>query len=118
MREEEEEKFSNQKSQHFSILPSPSRLVHVLLDLRGEPLHPLVQPLPSGRVGRADVPRLVHDLLQAEHLRHLHAGHGVAAVQLVGEEQDGNPARADVLKKKKRNLNHRTGMIKVPNQSR
>ena len=44
--------------------PGSPPVVQVLLDLPGEPLHPLVQPLPRHRVAGADVPRLVQQPLQ------------------------------------------------------
>ena len=56
-----------------------------------------MEPLPGDGVGGADVPGLVHDLLQAQHLGDLDGGHGVAHVHLVGEEQDRDLAGADVL---------------------
>ena len=73
-----------------------SRPINILLDLAGEPLHALVQPLPGHGVAGADVPRLVHDPLEAEGLRDLDRGHGLAGVHLVGEEQDRDLAGADV----------------------
>ena len=60
----------------------------LVLDLSGQPLDALVQALAGDRVAGADVPRLVHDPLQAQGLRHLHTGQGVSHVHLVGEEQD------------------------------
>ena len=73
-----------------------SRPLDVFLDLSREPLDALVESLAGERVAGADVPRLVHDPLQAEGLRDLDRGHGLAGVHLVGEEQDRDLARADV----------------------
>ena len=48
-----------------SLLKCSSPARHVLLDLASEPLYPLLQPLPCGRVAGTDVPRLVKQPLEA-----------------------------------------------------
>ena len=75
------------------------------------PMSPhLIEPFSSDSVACTDVPRLVHQPLQPESLRHFHAGHCVPAkqsqalswawdppaVHLIGKEKNGKPPCLDV----------------------
>jgi len=63
-----------------------------------------VETLTSDGVTGADVPRLVHDPLQAQRLRYFDAREGVSHVHFVGKKEDGDFSEQNRFNKTNKNF--------------